>query len=253
MAQMPDTAVSIGTSTRLYSRVLGAVPAPALMTPDEGASAKNLPRFPVRLRSHFAYAAAAACSATHTLIVVAIPNKRSPPTDVPEDVADGTGGDAFLDFIVKVALAKRTTRSMKTHCSRGLRHSVRTSPPRLRLESRTMPQRESHYFYMSAGDDEPGIRASVGKMAGVIAKAPPGLEWHEEYLPGEDHGSTPYVTLYHGLRGFFANWNPTALIEAGGLPGCALPVARAWLRDLTRRHRLLRPWSRAARQGAQRD
>lgn len=271
MAQMPDTAVSIGTSTRLYSRVLGEERTVLIALPrtHDAGSAKGgvrgeelLPRFPVLLLTdgdtHFAHAAAAASFLSDAgripeLIVVAIPNNArlrdlSPPTDVPEDVADGTGGDAFLDFIVKelspwleANYRAAPLRILFGHSRGGLIniHALLTRPEAFRAHIAASPyfgwSRERmitragaelarvpgrHYFYMSAGDDEPGIRASVGKMAGVFrGKAPPGLEWHEEYLPGEDHGSTPYVTLYHGLRGFFANWNPTALIEAGDVAG----------------------------------
>lgn len=259
-AQMPQTMVTSGISARLYSDVLKEERGVLIALPRTYATTTQ--RYPVLFLldgdTHFQYAAAGAeflssLDRTPELIVVGIPNNArlrdlSPPTDLPEEVELGTGGDAFVDFIVRelapwleANYRAAPLRILFGHSRGGLinLHALLTRPEAFRAHIVASPyfgwsrdrmilraQAEigrlcgRHYLYVSAGDSEVEIRDSVLKLVKVLErKAPPGLLWKYQPLHGEDHGSTPYLTLYNGLRGFFAHWTPSRLIEAGDIAG----------------------------------
>lgn len=259
-AQMPSTMVTSGVSTRLYSQVLKEERGVLIALPRTYASTSQ--RYPVLYlldgETHFQYAAAGAeflssLERTPELIVVAIPNNArlrdlSPPTDLPQEVELGTGGDAFVDFIVRelapwleANYRVAPLRILFGHSRGGLinLHALLTRPGAFRAHIAASPyfgwSRDRmilraaaevarvpgrHYLYMSAGDSEDDIRDSVLKLVKVLEQqAPPGLTWKYQPLPGEDHGSTPYLTLYNGLRGLFADWTPSRLIAAGDIAG----------------------------------
>ena len=64
-----------------------------------------------------------------------------------------------------------------------------------------------HSLYL-ASSSEAGIAVEVQRLADVLAKqAPPGLQWHQEKMPAETHG-----TIYHpaALTAFRAVFKPAA-------------------------------------------
>jgi predicted alpha/beta superfamily hydrolase len=259
-AQTPPVTVSAGTSLRFYSDVLREERPVLISLPRT--HAQGTQRYPVLILldgdTHFQHAAAAAefLSAEDRvpeLIVVGLPNNArlrdlSPPTDVPEDVADGTGGDEFLRFIVDELLpwleARHRAAPLRIlfgHSRGGLinmqalltrpgafRAHIAASPyfgwskgrmvARAAAEIATVPG--PNFLYMTSGDGEPEIVKSIEEMTRVLkSKAPRTLTWKHEPLPGESHGSTPYLTLYNGLRAFFAEWSPIARRDAGDIAG----------------------------------
>ena len=67
------------------------------------------------------------------------------------------------------------------------------------------PGKRSLYL---ASSGEAGIAVEVQRLADVLAKqAPPGLQWHQEKMPAETHG-----TIYHpaALTAFRAVFKPAA-------------------------------------------
>jgi tetratricopeptide (TPR) repeat protein len=52
------------------------------------------------------------------------------------------------------------------------------------------------------------ILPDLDAFLNVFKKIPKqGLEWEYQYWPEEDHASTPYRSIYSGLRSLFAGWN----------------------------------------------
>ncbi len=65
----------------------------------------------------------------------------------------------------------------------------------------------NNIFYMSM-DNESVILPDLEIFIGVLKKMPKkGLVWEFHYWPEEDHTSTPYRSIYSGLRSLFKGWN----------------------------------------------
>ncbi len=64
-----------------------------------------------------------------------------------------------------------------------------------------------NFFYMSM-DNESVILPDLETFLAVLKRIPkPGLDWEYHYWPEEDHTSTPYRSVYSGLRSLFKGWN----------------------------------------------
>ncbi len=64
-----------------------------------------------------------------------------------------------------------------------------------------------NFLYMSM-DNESVILPDLETFINVLKKIPKqGLDWEYHYWPEEDHTSTPYRSVYSGLRSIFKGWN----------------------------------------------
>jgi predicted alpha/beta superfamily hydrolase len=67
---------------------------------------------------------------------------------------------------------------------------------------------EYHNFLYMSMDNESVILSDLETFLNVLKKIPKqGLEWEYHYWPEEDHTSTPYRSVYSGLRSLFKAWN----------------------------------------------
>lgn len=65
-----------------------------------------------------------------------------------------------------------------------------------------------HNFLYITMDNESSVLPDLETFLNILKKIPkPGLEWEYHYWPEEDHTSTPYRSLYSGLRSLFKEWN----------------------------------------------
>jgi predicted alpha/beta superfamily hydrolase len=69
--------------------------------------------------------------------------------------------------------------------------------------------RESYdhkFFYMTLGD-EPTYYESIGQFVGTIQSTrPEGLVFKYTQMEGEDHNSTPHLTMYAGMETIYDDW-----------------------------------------------
>ncbi len=71
---------------------------------------------------------------------------------------------------------------------------------------------EYHNFLYMSMDNESEILPDLEAFLNVLEKIPKqGLEWEYHYWPEEDHTSTPYRSIYSGLRSLFNGWNQIPL------------------------------------------
>jgi tetratricopeptide (TPR) repeat protein len=69
-------------------------------------------------------------------------------------------------------------------------------------------QNEHRNFLYMTMDDESEILPDLEMFLRVLKKIPKlGLDWEYHYWPEEDHASTPYRSIYSGLRALFQEWN----------------------------------------------
>lgn len=74
---------------------------------------------------------------------------------------------------------------------------------RLQLRSIQAP----HFLYVSWGDAEPTISGPTQDLMHWLEENPPGgVRTSYRYYAGEDHGTTPYRSLYDGLQFVFEDW-----------------------------------------------
>jgi predicted alpha/beta superfamily hydrolase len=65
-----------------------------------------------------------------------------------------------------------------------------------------------HNFLYLTMDNETEILQDLESFLDIIKRLPmTGLEWQYHYWPEEDHTSTPYRSVYSGLRALFKDWN----------------------------------------------
>lgn len=64
-----------------------------------------------------------------------------------------------------------------------------------------------NFLYMTM-DNESDLLPELDKFVQILKRCPrEGLEWEYHYWPEEDHTSTPYRSVYSGLRAIFSGWN----------------------------------------------
>jgi predicted alpha/beta superfamily hydrolase len=74
-----------------------------------------------------------------------------------------------------------------------------------------------NFLYMTM-DNESEILKDLETFLDILRKIPkPGLQWEYFYWPEEDHTSTPYRSVYSGLRALFKGWHqiPPEIIFKG--------------------------------------
>ncbi len=70
-----------------------------------------------------------------------------------------------------------------------------------------MDNKYHNFLYMSM-DNESVILPDLEIFINILKKIPKqGLEWEYHYWPEDDHTSTPYRSIYSGLRSIFKGWN----------------------------------------------
>ena len=68
------------------------------------------------------------------------------------------------------------------------------------------PFKDTRYFYMTVGNEERYFE-SLEEYASIIKeKAGESVEFKYVKMPEEDHGTTPYLTVFSGLKFIFAGW-----------------------------------------------
>ncbi|MDC8003923.1 alpha/beta hydrolase-fold protein [Aureisphaera galaxeae] len=79
-------------------------------------------------------------------------------------------------------------------------------------------------LYFSSDINEGSVKEGTALLHELLLqKAPETMPWKFREFEGEEHRSTPYATLYHGLRNYFQYYpelqfsNLEAFLEAGGL------------------------------------
>lgn len=74
-----------------------------------------------------------------------------------------------------------------------------------------------NFLYMTM-DNEYDLLPELQKFLQILRRHPKeGLEWEFHYWPEEDHTSTPYRSIYSGLRALYSSWNkiPDDIIWSG--------------------------------------
>jgi predicted alpha/beta superfamily hydrolase len=67
----------------------------------------------------------------------------------------------------------------------------------------------NNFLYMTM-DNESILLPDLNTFIGILKNNPkPGLEWEYHHWPDEDHTSTPYRSIYSGLRAPFKDWYQT--------------------------------------------
>lgn len=78
----------------------------------------------------------------------------------------------------------------------------------LRNSKRFLKDGNFRNFLYMAMDDESVILPDLDSFLRILRKHPQeGLDWEYHYWPDEDHTSTPYRSIYSGLRALYKGWN----------------------------------------------
>ena len=79
-------------------------------------------------------------------------------------------------------------------------------------------------LFFTSGTNEGSVKEGTTKLNSLLKnKAPKTMDWTFRELEGEEHRSTPFVTLYHGIKNYFKYYpelqysNLTSFLNAGGL------------------------------------
>ena len=77
------------------------------------------------------------------------------------------------------------------------------------------PFKDTKYFYMTVGNEERYFE-SLEEYASIMKeKAGESVEFKYVKMLEEDHGTTPYITVFSGLKFIFAGWQlPPELLQA---------------------------------------
>jgi len=68
------------------------------------------------------------------------------------------------------------------------------------------PFKETKYFYMTVGNEERYFE-TLEEYANIMKeKAGESVDFKYVKMPEEDHGTTPYLTVFSGLKFIFAGW-----------------------------------------------
>lgn len=76
------------------------------------------------------------------------------------------------------------------------------------------PFKDTKYFYMTVGDEDRYFETLEEYASIMKEKAGESVEFKYVKMPGENHGTTPYFTVFSGLRFIFSGWGmPPALMQ----------------------------------------
>ena len=79
------------------------------------------------------------------------------------------------------------------------------------------PFKDTKYFYMTVGNEEPYFEA-LEKYASILQeKAGERIEFKYVKMPEENHGTTPYLTVFSGLKFIFSDWRMPPEMMQGDL------------------------------------
>jgi len=77
---------------------------------------------------------------------------------------------------------------------------------------------EPRAYYVTMGAESEGMLESFEGFKAVLKEyAPDSFTWGAKLLKQENHGTTPYISTYHGLRLIFADWDGTSVFASGDL------------------------------------
>lgn len=77
------------------------------------------------------------------------------------------------------------------------------------------PFRDTRYFYMTVGNEKQYFEALEEYAAILTEKAGEHMDFQYVKMMDEDHGTTPYLTVFSGLKFVFGDWIlPRALLRA---------------------------------------
>ncbi len=63
------------------------------------------------------------------------------------------------------------------------------------------------FLYFAVGESEGMVKEGSDQLSALLTKnAPQDFNWKYQILQGEEHRSTPYDTLYHGLKAYYLNY-----------------------------------------------
>jgi len=81
------------------------------------------------------------------------------------------------------------------------------------------PFKDTKYFYMTVGNEE-GYFESLEEYASIMKeKAGESVKFKYVKMPEEDHGTTPYLTVFSGLKFIFSGWQLPQELLQGDLKG----------------------------------
>ena len=79
------------------------------------------------------------------------------------------------------------------------------------------------FFYFTSDKEEYGVKEGTEALKTFLENKQSNLRWNFKELIGEEHRSTPYTTLYHGIQAYFDNYQELSFAtleefnNAGGL------------------------------------
>jgi len=81
------------------------------------------------------------------------------------------------------------------------------------------PFKQTKYFYMTVGNEE-GYFESLEEYASIMKeKAGESVKFKYVKMPEEDHGTTPYLSVFSGLKFIFTGWQLPQELLLGDLEG----------------------------------
>lgn len=81
------------------------------------------------------------------------------------------------------------------------------------------PFKDTKFFYMTVGNEEPYFEALEEYASIMQEKAGERIEFKYVKMPEEDHGTTPYLTVFSGLKFIFSEWRFPPEMMQGDLDG----------------------------------
>ncbi|RLD89626.1 MAG: hypothetical protein DRJ29_16425 [Bacteroidetes bacterium] len=82
-----------------------------------------------------------------------------------------------------------------------------------------MPFSDTKFFYMTVGNEDPYFE-TLEKYASIMQeKAGESVEFKYVKMPEENHGTTPYLTVFSGLKFIFSEWRLPPEMMQGDLDG----------------------------------
>jgi len=77
------------------------------------------------------------------------------------------------------------------------------------------PFKDTKYFYMTVGNEDRYFETLEAYASIMKEKAGESVEFKYVKMPEEDHGTTPYFTVFSGLKFIFTGWQlPSELLQA---------------------------------------
>ena len=81
------------------------------------------------------------------------------------------------------------------------------------------PFSDTKYFYMTVGNEDPYFETLEEYASLMQEKAGESVEFKYVKMPEEDHGTTPYLTVFSGLKFIFSGWRLPPEMKKGACRG----------------------------------